>query len=75
MRRIIFLLLLTASLFHISGCTPDHVRDSLLDVESYIMERPDSALAVLDSMDRTLLTTDRLKAHHALMHSMALDKN
>ena len=75
MRRIIFLLLLTASLFHISGCTPDHVRDSLLDVESYIMERPDSALAVLDSMDRTLLTTDRLKAHHALLHAMALDKN
>ena len=73
--RKIFLLLLTASLFHISGCVTDGVRDSLLDVESYIMERPDSALAVLDSMDRTLLTTDRLKAHHALLHAMALDKN
>ena len=75
MRRIIFSLLLIASLFHISGCVTDGVRDSLLDVESYIMERPDSALAVLDSMDRTLLTTDRLKAHHALLHAMALDKN
>ena len=39
------------------------------------MERPDSALAVLDSMDRTLLTTDHHKAYHALLHAMALDKN
>ena len=39
------------------------------------MERPDSALAVLDTMDRAHLSTDRLKAHHALLHAMALDKN
>lgn len=46
-----------------------------MDVESYIMERPDSALSVLDTMNRALLVTDRLKAHHALLHAMALDKN
>lgn len=39
------------------------------------MERPDSALSVLDSIDRSLLTTKRLKANHALLHAMALDKN
>ncbi len=39
------------------------------------MEHPDSALAVLDSTDRNLLKTDRHKAHHALLHAMALDKN
>ena len=39
------------------------------------MDRPDSALSVLDSIDRSLLTTKRLKAHHALLHAMALDKN
>lgn len=39
------------------------------------MDRPDSALIVLDSIDRSLLTTKRLKAHHALLHAMALDKN
>jgi tetratricopeptide (TPR) repeat protein len=39
------------------------------------MERPDSALAVLDSIDRTLLSSDRNRAHHALLHAMALDKN
>lgn len=57
------------------SCSVPAVQRTLDDVESYIMERPDSALAVLDSMDRTLLTTDRLKAHHALLHAMALDKN
>ena len=57
------------------GCTSLDVRKSLEDVESYIMERPDSALAVLDSMDRSLLSSDRTKAHHALLYAMALDKN
>ena len=57
------------------GCTSRQVTTILEDVESYIMERPDSALAVLDTMDRTLLSNDRLKAHHALLHAMALDKN
>lgn len=57
------------------GCTSVDVRKSLEDVESYIMERPDSALAVLDSMDRSLLSSDRTRAHHALLYAMALDKN
>lgn len=39
------------------------------------MERPDSALTVLDTMDRSLLKSERLRAHHALLHAMALDKN
>jgi tetratricopeptide (TPR) repeat protein len=39
------------------------------------MERPDSALAVLESIDRVDLNTARTKAHHALLHAMALDKN
>ena len=59
----------------LGGCGRIHTRQHLLDIESYIMERPDSALAVLDTMDRALLVTDRLKAHHALLHAMALDKN
>ena len=39
------------------------------------MERPDSALNVLESMDRSLLVTEEDRAHHALLHSIALDKN
>lgn len=66
---------LICGLFAMLSCGVSEMKNRLNDVESYIMERPDSALAVLDSMDRALLTTDRLKAHHALLHAMALDKN
>ena len=59
----------------ITGCESSSIERNLSDIESYIMERPDSALAVLDTMNRDLLTTERLKAHHALLHAMALDKN
>ena len=62
-------------LFILVGCERRHTENLLMDVESYIMERPDSALSVLDTMNRALLVTDRLKAHHALLHAMALDKN
>lgn len=69
--------LLFAFLFLVlsTGCSSWRVNETLKDIESYIMERPDSAMVVLDSMDRSLLTTDRHKAHHALLHAMALDKN
>ena len=58
-----------------SSCVSSPVQTTLDDVESYIMERPDSALSVLDSIDRDLLDTRRLRAQHALLHVMALDKN
>lgn len=58
-----------------SSCVSSPVQTTLNDVESYIMERPDSALSVLDSIDRDLLDTRRLRAQHALLHVMALDKN
>lgn len=57
------------------SCSAYDAQKHLNDIESYIMECPDSALTILDSMDRSLLTTDRLRAHHALLHAMALDKN
>ena len=71
-RHLILLVSLTAVLF---SCTPSQVKNQLLDVESYIMERPDSALAVLESMDRSLLVTQADRAHHALLNAMALDKS
>lgn len=70
-----FVLFAFLSLFLSVGCSSWRVNETLKDIESFIMERPDSALAVLDSIDRTLLKTDRHKAHHALLHAMALDKN
>ena len=70
-----YLVLLIMSCVLHSGCTSINISRTLTDVESYIQERPDSALSVLDSMDRALLTTKQLRAHHALLHAMALDKN
>ena len=47
----------------------------LEDVDSYIEARPDSALAVLEGIDKAELTTKELEAKYALLMSMALDKN
>ena len=67
------LLILSACL--LTGCASVKVNNILEDVESYIFERPDSALAVLESFDRSDLRSRRSEAHHALLHAMALDKN
>lgn len=71
-RRFLIPLLLLVSLF---GCTQRDITRTFDEVETFIMERPDSALAILDTMDRSRLQTDRTRARHALLHAMALDKN
>ena len=48
---------------------------TLTDVESYIEEHPDSALVVLEEIDVSELSGDEERAKHALLLSMALDKN
>ncbi len=49
--------------------------DTLSQVESYIEERSDSALVVLEQIDRSELLGKEEKAKHALLYAMALDKN
>lgn len=49
--------------------------DTLVNIESIIEERPDSALAILEQIDKAELSTDEEKACYALFLSMALDKN
>ncbi len=49
--------------------------ETLAQVESYIEERPDSALTVLQGMDKDELSGMEEKAKHALLLSMAMDKN
>lgn len=71
MKKVIYII----SLFLLCSCTPLEVRNLLKDVDSYIVEHPDSALSVLESVDRNLLKTEKSRAHHALLHAMALDKN
>ena len=49
--------------------------ETLTQVESYIEERPDSALVVLQDINNEELTNDEEQAKHALLLSMAMDKN
>lgn len=68
-------LLFTFAVLFFLSCTSKNIERTLNDVESYIRERPDSALTVLDSIDRDLLKSRKLRSHHALLFAMALDKN
>ena len=63
------------ALFLFSSCANHQTAATLNDIETYIKERPDSALATIRAIDTTSLKTPRLRAHYALLHAMALDKN
>ena len=52
-----------------------HHWETLMQVESFIEERPDSALAVLEQINKAELSGKEEKAKHALLLSIALDKN
>lgn len=49
--------------------------DHLEEVDSYIQEYPDSALATLKSIDPTALKNKKEKALYSLLSAMAFDKN
>lgn len=57
------------------SCGNTQIRSTLSDVESFISERPDSALAVLSALDTNQLTGSKVWAKYSLLHTMALDKN
>lgn len=63
------------SLFAFSSCRNKPTRAVLDSVDSFIQERPDSALAVLRSIPQSRLSTKKLRAHYSLLHAIALDKN
>lgn len=66
--------LLVCASFSIVCCRQSQVSAVLKDILTYIDEKPDSALAVLEGIDSSALTSDRLKAEYAMLHTMALDK-
>ena len=74
-RSFFTLLALALAAALLNACASRHTAAALNDVESYIQERPDSALATLRAIDTTTLTTRKLRAQHALLHAIALDKN
>ena len=72
--KLLVILLLVA--FCYSSCRNISDIDSTLDdISEYMEERPDSALSVLQNMDPNQLANKKQKAKHALLLSIALDKN
>lgn len=57
------------------SCNCVETRHLLDDVDSYIRQCPDSALAVLRTVDDRELNTKKLRARYSLLFAMALDKN
>ena len=79
MRKLILNILTVAvtamTIFSCKDARNSEVYRLLTDVDSYIESRPDSALAVLEGINKAELTSKELEAKYALLMSMALDKN
>ncbi len=63
------------ALLPLLSCGNRAVSAQLDDIESYIQERPDSALAAIEAIDTNSLSTRALAAKYSLLYAMALDKN
>ena len=70
-----FAVLLVALLAATMSCSRKELHDFLLDIESYISDSPERALASLDSLKASGISGRENAARFALLYSMALDKN
>jgi tetratricopeptide repeat protein len=69
-------LVIIAAILAVCSCGKrEMTKQCLADVGRYISEKPDSALAVLESIDRASIRGQRMKAEYSLLYAMALDKN
>ena len=73
MNRFVIIFLLMS--FLLVSCDNRQTKSLLQDVETYIQERPDSALRVLRKVDSLALNTKALRARYSVLFAMALDKN
>ncbi|MBR5595042.1 MAG: tetratricopeptide repeat protein, partial [Alistipes sp.] len=73
MKRLLFILILILT---VVACDSHSKHwDTIKEIDSYISEHPDSALVVLENIDVSELSSKEERAKHALLYSMALDKN
>lgn len=64
---------ITGSVF---SCTDNSESEKrLTSAEALMNQHPDSALVILQGIDRSSLSSDKVKARYALLMSQALDKN
>ena len=73
--RLVAAVLAAMTIVSCNGARKSETFRLLEDVDSYIEARPDSALAVLEGIDKSELTSKELEAKYALLLSQALDKN
>lgn len=70
--NILFILILSLC---VGSCMHENDAARLLDnAEAHLETHPDSAFVALDSLDRRHLNTQELRARHALLYSIALEK-
>ena len=72
MRKLFWILSVIAST--VSCCEVRNARLCLAHIETFINERPDSALVLLDSIDPSSINYRNIRAHHALLQAQAKDK-
>ena len=75
LRHYISLISISVAALLLVSCASRQTAATLNELETYIQQRPDSALATIRAIDTTTLTSRSLRAHYALLHAMALDKN
>ena len=73
MKRLLFILALTLTLVACNRHSEHWA--AITEMETIIEERPDSVLNVLQAIDTDELSSKEERAKHALLYSMALDKN
>lgn len=75
MRILSYCVLILIAVYGLYSCA-DHRHNDIFDrAESMMESHPDSALALLESIDRDKIGNKKDKARYALLMSMALDKN
>ena len=62
--KYIFLIL---SVINILSCLNCNIQDKLEDISTYVCTHPDSARKELNKINKSELTTEALRAHHALL--------
>ena len=72
MRKLITILILTLTAISCGKIKDAH--NTLNDIETFINERPDSALVILNSFDASFLENRSVWAQHSLLHAQAKDK-
>ena len=75
LRHYLSLISISVAALLLASCSSRQTVATLNDVETYIQQRPDSALATIRAIDTTTLTTRSLRARYALLYAIALDKN